>query len=293
MALRVIVLALGLAVTVGGCRLATAPTTSSTPGTPAADLTELPPPETVPATTEEAVAPVAATPVGASGAIAATGSGTGLTPVATAEGLPADMLSPEEMAQAKELALGSAALQGLVAAAADRDELLAAQGRGAEEGELAEMLANRPSYRVMVVERLPDKESPNRLAEVAIYRYDTGEATLARIDLTTDEVTVLGAPAPYPIPVVPAEVEEAALVARANPDVRARLEASGLDPATTPANGLLTGTGDATAECSQHRCLRLFFGTRERPVPEFSVIVDMVTLQVVEVLPIAGGSANP
>ncbi len=77
----------------------------------------------------------------------------------------------------------------------------------------------------------------------------------------------------------------AAIVARADRNVGVALEAAGLDPDAAAANGLMTGTSDPTSPCFRHRCVRLFFSSRREPVPLFSVIVDLVALEVVDVEP--------
>jgi hypothetical protein len=113
------------------------------------------------------------------------------------------------------------------------------------------------------------------------------------VDLDSGAVTRLDVPDGYPMPIVPEEIQEAARVARANDDVRDALVDAGLDPASADATGLLTGTADAESPCATHRCLRLFFTSLDRPVPQFSVVVDLVALEVIEVQSFPGAPDAP
>ena len=208
---------------------------------------------------------------------------------------PADPLSAEETERALRLALAGSATEELTAAAIDRDAVLYGRTEteldAASEGERVSALAERPSYRVLYSQRYPGKEE-GRAAEVMVHRYDTGETVLSKIDLASGEVERVDLPAGAPVPMVPEEIAEAAVVARQDEAVREALVEAGLDPDTASANGLLTGTDDPDSPCATNRCLRLFFSTVKRPVPEFSVIVDLVTLQVVEIAAMPGRSLN-
>jgi hypothetical protein len=208
----------------------------------------------------------------------------------------ADPLSAEETERALQLALAGPATEALMAMAIDRDAVLNGTTEteldAASEGERVSALADRPSYRVLYSQRYPGKDVEGRAAEVMVHRYDTGETVLSKIDLGSGEVERLNLPEGAPVPMVPEEIAEAAVVARQDAEVRAAMEAAGLDPDTAGANGLLTGTKDSSSPCSTNRCLRLFFSTVKRPVPEFSVVVDLVTLQVVEVVAMPGRSLN-
>jgi hypothetical protein len=189
------------------------------------------------------------------------------------EGLSADMLSADEAAQAAESALES--LGDLVAAATDRDAVSVAE---------VNSLADQPNYRVMYTQRAPAKDAPARSAEVAVYRYDTNETVIRQVDLASGAVTEIEVPPGYAPPLLPREIQEAARIARLDPDARSALENAGLDPDTASANGLLTGLQfESTHACAAHRCVRIFFHEAARPVPTFSVVVDLSAFAVVEV----------
>jgi len=217
---------------------------------------------------------------------------------AESEGQIGDMLSAAEAEDAVQSALEAAFVEDVVALAVDRDAVLSGQtgdvGIDAEDEETRVLaLAERPSYRVVYSERYGGKETDRRAAQVAIYRYDTQQALFAKVDLETGDVEPLALPEGAPVPLVPEEIQEAAVVARADPAVRDRLAAAGIDADSAVANGLLTTTDDASSPCATSRCVRLFFGTLERPVPEFAVVVDLVALTVVEVADMPGRSLNP
>ena len=210
-----------------------------------------------------------------------------------------DMLSADELAKAERLAFDATLVGDSLQSATDRDSVLSALAdEGADGGDAATRiaaLADRPSYRVLYTQRLADKEYEGRAAEVAIYRYDTGEPVFARVDLETGDVTNIeiaaGAPAP-PVPLVRGEIDEAGMVAKADPEVVRRLQDAGLNVGEVGANGLLTGSTENGAACAEHRCVRIFLTSLQRPVPEFAVIIDLVTLKVVEIEDMPGRSLN-
>lgn len=216
---------------------------------------------------------------------------------AESEGLGVDMLSSTEAAEAERLVLEASLVTDALSAATDRDTVLASvadEGAvGAAAAERVGALADRPSYRVLYTQRAPDKEPGARAAEVAIYRYDTGEPLFNRVDLETGDVTSLEYPAGVPVPLVRGEIDEATLVALADPDVQGRLEAAGLDPALVGANGLLVGSTEEGNVCAESRCVRLFLTTLDQPVPEFGVIVDLHSLSIVEIEDMPGRNLNP
>jgi hypothetical protein len=191
---------------------------------------------------------------------------------------PGDMLTAGEERAATDLALEAAS--GMLAAATNRDAL----GATAD----LEALADQPSYRVMYAQRYVAKEDGGaRAAEVAFYRYDTNEVVLSRVDLASRSVEQLPAPPGYVAPLLPEEIAEAARVARGDPAVAAQMASSGLDPEASVANGILTtasGTGEA---CASSRCVRLYFFDPDHVVPDFTVIVDLSRLKVVEVEPMS------
>jgi len=210
---------------------------------------------------------------------------------------PGDMLTADEQSRALDLALGAEFVQTSIASAVDRDDVLQALSEDgdatAEDArDRVAALAQRPSYRVLYSERYPDKEAVGRAAEVSVYRYDTGQPLRARIDLDTGEVEALSADGGGGMPLVRAEIEEGAVVARADEAVLEAMREAGLDPGTAAVNGLLTGTADEGSACFEHRCVRLFFSSFERPAPQFSVVVDLVALNVVDVhgMPGTGGT---
>jgi|GEM_PF-6627351 len=198
---------------------------------------------------------------------------------------PANMLTDDEVARASDLAVASTVVQDVVAAAVDRSAVQAGTSDTDLDAASAEdrvaALAERPSYRVLYTQRLNEKGATARAAEVGIYRYDTGEAVYAKVDLASGDVSALEAPLGAGLPLVREEIDEAAMVARQDAAVIEKLEAAGLDAATATANGLITRAEDGP--CAAHRCVRLFFGTVKAPLPTFAVVVDLVTLQVVEV----------
>lgn len=219
---------------------------------------------------------------------------------AAAEGnaQPGDMLDAGEAEDAAQMALEAAFVEDVVALAVDRDAVLAGQTGDAaidaeDEGARVLALAERPSYRVVYSERLADKEAGERAAQVAIYRYDTQQAVFAKVDLETGDVEPMALPEGAPVPLVPEEIQEATVVALEDQAVLDRLATAGIAPEGAVANGLLTTTDDASSPCATSRCVRLFFGTLERPVPEFAVVVDLVALTVVEVADMPGRSLNP
>lgn len=189
---------------------------------------------------------------------------------------PGDMLTADETRAAEDLALESAS--GMLAAATDRDALGAAADLGA--------LADQATYRVMYSQRYATKADEPRSAEVAFYRYDTNEVVLSKVNLKDETVTQLAVPPGYMAPLLPEEVQEAARVARADTTVTDYLKSIGMDPASTVANGLLTtSTEDDTATCSETRCVRLFFFDADHVVPTFTVVVDLATVEVIEIAP--------
>lgn len=232
-------------------------------------------------------------------AISATGAVTGSRAAAASAAAgpkPADMLTEAEQARAAELVLGSADLEALVANAVDRDEvaeMAIAADTSAEAAAAIGAMAGSPSFRMLYSQRYPDKAAAGRVAEVAVYRYDTGQLVRSKVDLASGEVALLEDLSTMPAPIVPAEIEEAATIARADPRVREALETGGLDPDSAIANALLTVARDSEAVCARHRCLRLFFASMRRPVPSFSTVVDMVDLEVVELEPMPGEDLNP
>ncbi len=198
-----------------------------------------------------------------------------------------DMLGEEEIARAEALALESEAFEPVVAAALDRDSLDA----DADVGALSDA-AERPSYRVLYTQRHADKYARTRKAEVAVYRYDTGEVSLSTVDLETGEVEALDVPEGFPAPLVPEETAEATRVALADGDVRARLEEAGIEPDEARANGILTVAREEGARCASARCVRLFFSTFEQPVPAFSAVVDLDALELVELEEMPGAEGE-
>jgi hypothetical protein len=215
---------------------------------------------------------------GATGAVTGTLGGQA---VAAAEGAvpSANPLSPLEQERANALVLDAPETEAVVASAIDRDAV------NSESVAAVEALSDRPSYRILYTQRAPDKTSTGRGAEVAIYRYDTDQSLMNNVDLVSGKVTAQALPEGYVLPLVPDEITEASTVAKADPRVQAALAAAGQAPEAAGANGLLTRSDDPASPCATHRCLRLFFSTEERPAPAFSVIVDLSTLNVVEVEP--------
>jgi hypothetical protein len=219
---------------------------------------------------------------------------------ADAEGAPlhGDMLSAAEARDAVEVALRSAPVSELVASSTDRDSppvQNTAAGRQAPELRSLTALAGQPSHRVVYVQRWADKAAgaaQGRAAEVLVYRYDTASAMLVRVDLAGGRSEVVETARAAIVPVTPAEIAEAAVVARAAPAVRQALSAAGLDE-DAPATALLTVGAQPDARCSRHRCLRVFFSSLRAPTPEFAVVVDMADLEVVEVEPMPDGRGQP
>lgn len=207
-----------------------------------------------------------------------------------------DMLSSDELLRAERLAFEGTLVGDELSAATDRDSVLTAlSDEGATGGDAATRvaaLADRPSYRVLYTQRVADKNSGSRAAEVAIYRYDTGEPVFTRVDLETGDVSAMEVPAGMPVPLVRGEIDEAALIALADPEVAERLESAGISPDGVGANGLLTRSSEDGSACN-NRCVRLFLTSLEMPVPEFAVIVDLVTLTVLAIEDMPGRNLNP
>jgi len=219
---------------------------------------------------------------------------------ADAEGplLHGDMLSAAEARAAVEAALRSAPVAELVASSVDRDSLpvsTTAAGQPAPELRALTALAGRPSHRVVYAQRWADKAAgaaQGRAAEVLVYRYDTATPMLVRVDLASGRGEVVETARAAIVPVTPAEITEAAVVARAAPQVREALAAAGLDE-DAPATALLTVGAQPDARCARHRCLRVFFSSLRAPTPKFAVVVDMADLEVVEVEPMPEGRGQP
>lgn len=242
---------------------------------------------------------------GASSAITATGATTATSGAAAARSAsaasvgpnqpkPGDMLTLGEMARAEQLALGSDEVSALVAEAVDRDAVIeSAAARGDDAAEALADLGSDPSFRVIYTQRHPDKNAESRAADVAIYRYDTREFSVSTVDLATGVIKSSQVIEDMPAPIIPAEIAEAAAIARADAGVRAALTAAGLDPDTATANALLTVARDSEAQCAIHRCLRLFFSSLRQPVPKFSVVVDQSNLAVAEIQAMPKGESNP
>lgn len=207
-----------------------------------------------------------------------------------------DMLSLQELATAERLAFEGTQIGDELSAATDRDAVLSALSDEGATGDDAATrvasLADRPSYRVLYTQRAADKELGSRAAEVAIYRYDIAQPVFTRVDLKTGDVSAMDVPAGMPVPLVRGEIDEAALIALNDPEVMQRLESAGIDPDRVGANGLLTSSTEEGSACEQ-RCVRLFLTSLERPVPEFAVIVDLVTLSIVAIEDMPGRSLNP
>ncbi len=207
-----------------------------------------------------------------------------------------DMLSSEELAMAERLAFQGTLVGDELSSATDRDATLSAlSDEGTTGGDAAAQvaaLADRPSYRVLYTQRVADKSSGSRAAEVAIYRYDTGEPVYTRVDLETGDVSAMDVPEGVPVPLVRGEIDEAALIALADPEVVQRLDSAGISPDSVGVNGLLTSSSEDGSAC-ENRCVRLFLTSLKRPVPEFAVIVDLITLSIVAIEDMPGRSLNP
>ena len=182
-----------------------------------------------------------------------------LTAAATlTEPLSADMLDPRGGAPGRYLALDDAAVAGVMGTAADRDAEIRAlaetagadvrcrRGGGARRG--AELPGALP-------QRYPEKGADGRFAEVLALRYDTGEVVRCKVDLATNAVEVLETGPEFPVPVAPAEIAEAATVARADERVRARMRVGRPRPGH--------GTGERPVD--RHRRSRL--AVRRPPLP--------------------------
>jgi hypothetical protein len=200
---------------------------------------------------------------------------------------PANPLSPLEQERAAALALDAPGTEEVVANAIDRD---AVNSNSAAE---VSSLSGRPSYRILFNQRAPDKFAVGRAAEVGIYRYDTDDSLVNRVDLISGQVSAQPIPPGQILPLAVDEITEAATVARNDPRVAEALHAAGQDPASAKANALLTQGTEPSSPCAAHRCLRLFFSTEERPAPTFSAIVDLSALTVVEVISFDAQTGSP
>jgi enamine deaminase RidA (YjgF/YER057c/UK114 family) len=207
--------------------------------------------------------------------------------------LPGDMLSSTEQQEAVDAALDSDQVASVVAAAVDRDTLVTSTAAGATVSDVTALaeLGGKPSYRVVYVERMADKGSAARRAEVMIYRYDTAQPLLVGVDLATGATEELDFASVGQVPLVPSEIAEAAAIARADDSVRQALEAAGL-ALQSPATVIVAVSADAADRCAMHRCVRVFFSTLRMPAPTFSAVVDMADLEIVQVEPIPTGEGE-
>jgi hypothetical protein len=146
-------------------------------------------------------------------------------------------------------------------------------------------LARGQRVRTVLVERHEeDKDAPTgqRRADVVLYSYDTNETITAVVTLSPrPRVENLMVTQGQPGGLSAQEVAEARQLALAHPAVQARLQAAGLagredELFITHILARATAPGDP---CSTHRCVALFFGTRDA-VLGIQPIVDLTTGEV-------------
>jgi Cu2+-containing amine oxidase len=146
-------------------------------------------------------------------------------------------------------------------------------------------LARNQRVRTVFVERREDdKDAPTgqRRADVVFYNYDTNETISAVVTLgprpQVEHLTVTPNPPPG---LSTQEVQEAQQLALTHPTVQARLQTAGL--AGRESELFITHMGVQAAApsdpCSTHRCVVLFFNTRNA-VLNIEPIVDLTTGEV-------------
>lgn len=237
-------------------------------------------------TADDAVADVQPARTAESGADATSGAEAAPSDAADAGPLAADMLSLAEEAAAVDLALAAAEAHELLAAAVDRDGLVAHAAGGPRVTDLEALaaLGGEPSYRVIYTQRRWGKASTTRRAEVLLYRYDTAQAMLLEVDLETGDTVEIDFGELGAVPLAPGEIAEADAIARADERVLQALDEAGL-PADAPATATMTVGLEPDSRCATHRCVRLLFASLREPVARVWAVVDAADLQVVEIGP--------
>lgn len=146
-------------------------------------------------------------------------------------------------------------------------------------------LAGSQRVRTILIERHEeDKGAPTgkRRADVVLYNYDTNETTSAVVTLgPLPGVEYLTVTRDHPPGLSTQEVEEAKQLALAHPTVQARLRAADLAGREHELiiTHLLARAAAPDDPCSTHRCVALFFNTRDA-VLDIKPVVDLTTEEV-------------
>ncbi len=181
----------------------------------------------------------------------------GIAPSSLWAQAPLDPLTPNEKALATKVLLGDAKLQ--------------------------QYMGQSPRYRIVNIERHEeDKARPmaERRADVVIYKYTTDEAISAVVNLgSSPRVDAIVVTRDLPPALSPEEVEEAKRLAVADPGVQGRLSAAGIAEQSFIITHLLARAVQRDAACSTHRCVMLFFNTRDAAL-EINPVVDLSAQRV-------------
>ena len=172
------------------------------------------------------------------------------------------------------------ALQPLTAA--EIDQATAALQR--DDRARAHLATNQRVQTVLVERHEEDKGVPTgqRRVEVVLYNYDTNETTSAVVALGPEpRVENLAVTRGQPPGVGTQEVEEAQRLALAHPTVQAELRATGLAGRESElfVTHMRVQAAAPDDPCSTHRCVVLFFNTRNA-VLGIEPIVDLTTREV-------------
>lgn len=191
-------------------------------------------------------------------------------PLAAQAPLPGDPLAPDEerrlVRAATEFARARAGMAGdFVVVATD---LVEHKPEGAGEREIT-------------------PEQSGRHGEVIFFRYDKNEGLRVLVDLAADSGVQVSRIPPQSVPMGREEIERAARLALASPDIRRvvggdparfRVLAPGSDQDTVEGLRLVGSSSDDP--CTRHRCAELFFRSGGYYVAGYRVVVDLTAKTV-------------
>ncbi len=196
-------------------------------------------------------------------------------------GMSMDPLTPRERAAAERAVLAhSPAMEAL--------------GKGRRQLISVELWTIKPDAAKMSEAAAGHRVDLGRFAEVILLRYEPEEVGVrAIVDLTQNKVIDLSRIPGEQVPLTPADLEQAAKLALANPEVQKALgPAAGryrpdLPGISRPADGedyliqpLPLRSGDEKDPCWKHRCMQLLFRRGDAYLVSPTVIVDLTTSQV-------------
>lgn len=153
------------------------------------------------------------------------------------------------------------------------------------DNRILQSLASSQRVRTVFVERYEDdKDAPmsTRRAHVVLYNYDTNETTSVLVTLgPRPQVEELTVTKDQPPGLSTQEVEEAKQLALAHPAVQAKLRAAGLAGRGHELiiTHLLARAAAPDDPCTTHRCVALFFNTRDAVV-DIAPVVDLTIGEV-------------